>query len=86
MYLLEVHMRTTIELTEDQRAELLRLAAQRGMKGFSLLVQEAIDLFLETQSSRVSLINAAVAMKGSLQNKAADEFEARIKSIKENWR
>lgn len=26
-------MRTTVELTEAQRAELLKLAAQRGMKG-----------------------------------------------------
>ncbi len=79
-------MRTTIELTEEQRAELLKLAAQRGMKGFSQLVQEAINSYLDTQASRASLIDAALAMKGILKSKASDEFEARTKSIRENWR
>ncbi len=79
-------MRTTVELTEEQRAELLKLAAQRGMKGFSSLVQEAIDSFLDQQASRASLIDAALAMKGSLENDSGDEFEARTKSIRKNWR
>lgn len=79
-------MRTTIELTEEQRAELLKLAAQRGMKGFSQLVQEAIDSYLETQASRATLIDAALAMKGALKSKAGDEFEARAQAIRENWR
>jgi len=79
-------MRTTIELTESQRAELLRIAAQRGMKGFSQLVQEAVDSYLERQASRTSLIDAALAMKGAFKNNSADEFEARTKAIRENWR
>ena len=79
-------MRTTVELTEEQRSELLRIAAKRGMKGFSLLVQEAINSYLETQSSRTSLIEAALALKGVLRSKSADEFEERTKAIRENWR
>lgn len=79
-------MRTTIELTEEQRAELLKLAAQRGLKGFSSLIQEAVDTFLNNQASRVRLIEAALAMKGTLQNDAADEFEERTKSIRKIWR
>lgn len=79
-------MRTTVELTEEQRAELLRLAAKRGMKGFSGLVQEAVDAFLDSQASRASLIEAALAMKGTLKSESADEFEDRAKSIRKNWR
>ena len=79
-------MRTTIELTEDQRAELLRLAAQRGVKGFSQLVQEAVDSYLKSQASRAGLIEAAIALKGVLKDKAADEFEARTQAIREVWR
>lgn len=79
-------MRTTVELTEDQRAELLKLAAQRGMKGFSQLVQEAINSFLENQTSRAGLIDAALGLKGTLNDKSADEFEARTQSIRKNWR
>lgn len=79
-------MRTTIELTEDQRSELLRLAARKGMKGFSQLVQEAVNAYLESQTSRATLIEAALGLKGSLQNKSADEFEERAKAARENWR
>jgi len=79
-------MRTTVELTEDQRAELLKIAAQRGMKGFSQIVQEAIDSYLESQASRVSLITAALGLKGALKSKSSDEFEERTKSTRENWR
>jgi predicted transcriptional regulator len=40
-------MRTTIELRDDQRARLLEIAAREGRKGFSHLIQEAVDRFLE---------------------------------------
>ena len=79
-------MRTTVELSEEQRGELLKIAAKRGMKGFSQLVQEAIDVYLENQASRASFIDAALLMKGALKNHSADEFEARTKAIRENWR
>ncbi len=79
-------MRTTVELTETQRGELLRIAAQRGIKGFSQIVQEAIDTYLERQGSRASLIEAALQMKGAFTDSAGEEFEARTKSIRENWR
>jgi metal-responsive CopG/Arc/MetJ family transcriptional regulator len=79
-------MRTTIELTENQRAELLKIAAKRGMKGFSELVQEAVNSYLETQTSRQDLISAALAMKGALKNKSADEFEERSQVIRRSWR
>ena len=36
-------MRTTIEITEVQRAELLTLSADRGEEGFSGVVREALD-------------------------------------------
>lgn len=39
-------MRTTIELPDEQRAKLLELAARRGEKGFSKLVQEAVAEYL----------------------------------------
>jgi metal-responsive CopG/Arc/MetJ family transcriptional regulator len=79
-------MRTTIELTENQRAELLKIAAQRGMKGFSELVQEAVNSYLESQSSRQDLIAAALAMKGALKSKSADDFEERTQAIRRSWR
>jgi metal-responsive CopG/Arc/MetJ family transcriptional regulator len=79
-------MRTTVELTEDQRAELLKIAAQRGMKGFSQLVQEAVNAYLDSQASRQERIHAALKLRGVLKGKGSDEFEERTKAIRENWR
>jgi hypothetical protein len=40
-------MRTTIELTDDQRAKLLALAAKRRLRGYSALIQEALERYLK---------------------------------------
>ena len=79
-------MRTTIELSEEQRSELLRLAAKRGLKGFSHLVQEALSEYLLHESRKLHLIDAALGLKGVFQGKAADEFEARTKTLRSDWR
>ena len=79
-------MRTTIELPDGQRARLLDLAARRGEKGFSRLVQEAIDLLLADDDSRKSRIQAALALRGSMSAKAADELEASVARIRSTWR
>jgi hypothetical protein len=42
----------TIELSDAQRARLLELAAERGAKGFSELVREAIDHCLAENAAR----------------------------------
>ncbi len=79
-------MRTTIELSDEQRAELLRLAAKRGLKGFSHIVQEALDEYLRRQGGREQAIATALTLKGCLTGKAADDFEARVASLRESWR
>lgn len=43
-------MRTTIELTDEQRSALLALAGKRGLRGYSSLVQEALALYLGTSA------------------------------------
>ena len=40
-------MRTTIELSDDQRAKLLALAAKRRLRGYSALIQEALERYLK---------------------------------------
>jgi hypothetical protein len=44
-------MRTTIEMKPEHRARILELAEQRGEKGFSTVVAEALELYLETQEA-----------------------------------
>jgi len=79
-------MRTTIEIPDDQRARLLDLAARRGEKGFSRLVQEAIERMLAEDDSRKSRTKAALALKGSMGEKAADDLEASVARVRSTWR
>jgi hypothetical protein len=79
-------MRTTIELPDAQRARLLDLAARRGEKGFSRLIQEAVERLLATDDSRQARTESALALKGTLDAKAADDLEASVARIRSTWR
>jgi predicted transcriptional regulator len=81
-------MRTTIELTDDQRARLLALAARRGEKGFSRLVQQAIEEFLAKQAGEdyEARRKRALAAIGSLSDEEADEMRATVREMRKRWR
>jgi len=79
-------VRTTIELRDEQRAELLRLAARRGRKGFSELIQEAVDAYLKQQGGREEAMRAALTLEGAFKGSAANRFEERVKAVRESWR
>ncbi|MBX7196438.1 MAG: hypothetical protein K1X94_30575 [Sandaracinaceae bacterium] len=79
-------MRTTIEITDAQRARLLELAARRGVKGFSPLVQEAVELYLEAQAGRTEAVRLALAAIGSLDEKSASSMRESVKRSRESWR
>ena len=81
-------MRTTIELNDDARSKLLALAARRGDKGFSKIVQEALDRYLhdEDATGRRLKANAAIAVLGTLPEKAAAKMDTRVQALREHWR
>lgn len=79
-------MRTTIEMKPEHRAELMRLAAARGEKGFSSLVSDALDLYLETERRRQKQLKDALAVRGSLTDAEAEEIRAEIRKIRAHWR
>lgn len=78
-------MRTTIELTATHRARLLRLAAERGEKGFSKFIAEALDGYFESQGAGEDR-ESARRLQGVLSEADARELELRIRTIRENWR
>jgi Arc/MetJ family transcription regulator len=82
----EATMRTTIEITDAQRAKLLELAALRGEKGFSVLVQEALDAYIEAQTGNEKKKRRALALTGSLKAREAQELRESTKAIRESWR
>ncbi len=79
-------MRTTIEIPDDQRAKLMEIAARRGLKGFSRIVQEAIEKYLEDDQSREERVAEALSVLGSLSDDQADLLEESIRRLRENWR
>ena len=79
-------MRTTVEITDEHRARLLELAVWRGEKGFSILVQEALDLYFEAGAERGERVRRALAALGSLDGAAADRLEASARRLRERWR
>lgn len=69
-------MRTTVEIRDEQRVALAALAAKRGLRGYSELIQEAIDLYLE--QSEGNDMEALLALQGSITDAEAEEMRRRI--------
>lgn len=79
-------MRTTIELSDEQRAQLVDLAARRGLEGFSTLVQEAADLYLKERARRDEAVRAALAAFGSLEDDDVAALREAHRRARESWR
>jgi metal-responsive CopG/Arc/MetJ family transcriptional regulator len=79
-------MRTTVEIDDAHRAELLKLAAQRGEKGFSSLIREALDLYVRQHRARREAVSKAIDLQGSFGEKEADALEASVRQLREKWR
>ncbi len=58
---MHIEMRTTIELSDRTYARLRAKAAERGMRGFSAIVEEALERLLEPggEDDRASALAAA---------------------------
>ena len=79
-------MRTTIELSDEQRAQLLEAAARRGEKGFSSIVQEALTLYFESQEQREAAVLKALATFGTIAESDADRLEKDVRRLRRSWR
>jgi hypothetical protein len=71
-------------MSDAHRAALLRLAAERSEKGFSRLVAEAIDAYLEAKGGTDAA--GALRLRGILSGSEVEGFRARVNAIRENWR
>lgn len=79
-------MRTTIEIRDDLRAELLALAARRGLKGFSAIVAEAVEAYLRLESGRQESLRKALAAGGSIDEETADHMRETVRWVRSRWR
>lgn len=80
-------MRTTIELSNDRRSALHALAAQRGLRGYSKLVQEAVDLYIQQEvSARGGNLKNLLKMRGSWSKADVRKFQKNLREIRRIWK
>ncbi|RLB55602.1 MAG: hypothetical protein DRI34_10325 [Deltaproteobacteria bacterium] len=79
-------MRTTIEIPDSQRAKLIEIAMRRGLKGFSRIVQEAIELYLRQNLSGSERVTEALSVLGTLDDDQAESIESSIRELRSKWR
>jgi predicted transcriptional regulator len=78
-------MRTTIEIRPEHRARILELAASRGEKGFSGVVAEALEFYLDAEEKRTTAIANALALKGCMGESEAAKLRTEARRIRSKW-
>jgi hypothetical protein len=79
-------MRTTVEMKPEHRSALLALASRRGQKGFSTVLGEAIEMFLQGEVEREKRRKTLLSLGGSLSKKEGDELRSTVRELRESWR
>jgi hypothetical protein len=79
-------MRTTVEMKPQHRSALLALAARRGEKGFSSVLAEALEEYLNEERTRVQRRKEVLSLAGSLSADEAKSLRSMATSLRENWR
>lgn len=69
-------------MSDDIRGRLLEIAARRGMKGFSNLVQEALETYLADRDSENERVRRAVLLKGAFREKDANNMREVIHALR----
>jgi predicted DNA-binding protein len=79
-------MRTTVEMKPEHRSALLALASRRGQKGFSVVLGEAIESFLQGEADREKRRQTLRSLGGGLSDKDAADLRRAVKELRESWR
>jgi metal-responsive CopG/Arc/MetJ family transcriptional regulator len=79
-------MRTTIELSNDHRSSLHSLAARRGLRGYSKLIREAVDLYIQEMNAKEGSAEHLLSMRGSWNKEDARAFQKKLREIRKNWK
>lgn len=70
----------------EHRRALIDLAARRGEKGFSSVIAEAIEEYLNSEPTREERRKALLSLAGSLPEKDADDLRSSTAALRGTWR
>lgn len=81
-------MRTTIEISKGIREKLVSEAARRDLKGYSKIIEEALEFYFsarrnQTSKTREERINLLL---GSMDLSELKSDEKRRRSLRKNWK
>ena len=79
-------MRTTVELSNDHRSSLHSLAARRGLRGYSKLIQEAVDLYIQEMTAKEGGAKHLLQMRGTWNKEEARKLQRKLRGIRKNWK
>jgi len=81
---MHLHMRTTIELSDRTYARLRTRAAERGLRGFSPIVEEALERLLD-QGGEDPLASALAEAEGAWSESDVKEWERAREEAWATW-
>ena len=73
-------MRTTVELSDSTYKRLRAAAAERGNRGFSPIVEEAVSLYLDGAQERAEIAKDIEAARGAWSDEDVAELEQALRS------
>jgi hypothetical protein len=76
-------MRTTVELTDRTYTRLRAKAAERGMRGFSAIVEEALDRYL--QRGDEDLMSSLAEAEGAWSDRDVADWERTREEAWASW-
>ena len=81
-------MRTTIEIDEAKLVKLKKMAAERGERGFSVLIDEALERYLDAaaKESFEERRRALETLFGAWDEDTAAQVRERINESRRRWR
>lgn len=78
-------MRTTVELSDPIYRRVRALAAARGTRGFSPIIEEAVREYLERDAGEAPAGDAFAAARGAWGVADAARFEAEVSAAWATW-
>ncbi len=79
-------MRTTVELSDPVYKRLKAAAVDRGMRGFSPIVEEALSEYFQNELGRVRRIHAIAAARGAWSEMDVEQWERERKEAWATWK
>lgn len=79
-------MRTTIEISDKHRSILLSLAAEKGLRGYSGIIKEALDYYFGHQSKIEGRKRKILKMEKSWNAEETEEVRFNLAELRKNWK